>query len=134
MRRGRKPMTAAERAARDAFELAVLERDGTCIRARTAGHTCIGCLDAHHAIPKQRLKTHTMTLPEAERLAIVWDPRIGVAVCREGLHGNLTTHADYLRLEELPSHVLEFTVEHRLGHALEREIPGLHVDDYEAAA
>lgn len=120
-------MSAAERRARDDFNAAVLARDDDChLNPHRFG--CGGRSDAHHIIPKQRLKAHTSTLPEEERWAIVYDPRIGIRVCRTA-HTPLTNAAWRLTIAEVPEHAIEFAQEHGLGWAIELEVPGLVVLD-----
>lgn len=112
---------AAVNAARRAFRAAVLPAGAECIRAKWADHRCDGELDPHHVLRAATLRAHTSTLPDDEALAIIFDPRDGVPVCR-GLHANLTVAYTRLHKAELPEHVLEFAAEHRLLHALEREV------------
>jgi hypothetical protein len=119
-----KAMTPAEKAAKADFWNAVAIRCGfACVRSYDRDHECVGELDAHHIIPKQLLKGHALTLTAEERIAIVWDSRNGVLVCREGLHGNLTNKADRLREREVPACAVAFAEDNGLMWALEREVP-----------
>lgn len=127
-------MSAAEKEARDCFTGSVLARDGGCqlaphanpnVRGRAEG--CGGRRDAHHIIRLQTLRAHVSTLPEHEGLAVMYDPRIGICVCRVA-HTPLTSRAWHLRLDELPERAVEFAQEHGLGWALEAEVPNLVVD------
>lgn len=117
-------MSAAERRARDAFNDAVWTRDNFKCALNPHKHGCSNVIDAHHVIKEQTLKAHTSTLTEEERLAILYDPRNGVCVCRAA-HTPLTSKAWHMRPEQVPDHVREFAHDHHLGWALEREVPGL---------
>jgi hypothetical protein len=118
-RKGRKPMTKTEREARRLFERVVLHNGhGRCILH--ADSDCAGPLDAHHVIPKQRLKQRP-GLSKQERMELVWDARNGVPACRKH-HGLLTTHARKLTPEQVPVQTICFAVDRDLIGALEREL------------
>lgn len=130
-RQGRKAMPAAEKAALDVFnELVLNDWEGTpqpCLWSitRSNKHHCEGPLDAHYLIEKQFLRNHPpfTELPEDEHLAIVYDPRIGVPLCRFGAHAPVTNHLDYVYLEEIPLAATDFAVDLNIVHRLERECP-----------
>lgn len=123
MNRRPKRVSEAEKQAHEEFKRAVFARHhGKCIRA-SPNRNCPGPLEAHHVIRAQTLRTHTSTLPEDEALRVIYDPRIGVLVCRP-FHAQLTTRFRHLRERELPACVFEFVAEHGLEWALEVELHG----------
>lgn len=114
-------MTRTEKQARDLFTKAVLAKGG-CILDWVQGMPCNGECDAHHVIPKQRLRQ----LPyrsDLERIEIVWDPRNGVPVCRAH-HFALSVGAWRFTPDRLPPEVGEFARDHDIEWALEREVVG----------
>lgn len=82
-------------------------------------------LDACHLIPAQRLRAHTSTLPEDERLAIVYDPRLAVPGCnrqtKENCHHRFDHYFIRIAYEQLPAQTLEAAEEHGLGWSLTRD-------------
>lgn len=138
-------MKAAEKKARELFERAVLAKSPLCVMRDPHGHDrCDGPLDAHHVIPKQRLRSlHPIHLfkpndpavtdraeVEQRRMELVWDARNGVPVCRKH-HGLLTSHARKLLPTQIYPEVVAFAAERRLDHLLSRLI---HEEDVDADA
>ena len=88
--------SSARRDARDHFNRAVLGRRGCFYSAyasrtgepRRDGHVCVYPMDAHHLVEKQWIESNYADLDEADRLAILFDPRIGAPLCRAG-HENV---------------------------------------------
>lgn len=127
-RRSVKRESLEERAARDAFNDIVLQgfmdEPNPCLFSVTrSDHECAGVMDAHHLIEKQFLRDRFCDLPEDELLAIVYDPRIGVPLCRAGAHDPVTRHSDYVYLDELPLEATDFAADHQIVFRLERECP-----------
>ena len=85
----------ARRAARQAFNRAVKQhgcfysayrtKDG---KPRRKGHICTYPLDAHHIVEKNWIERNYADLSEDELLSILFDPRIGIPLCRNG-HANV---------------------------------------------
>jgi hypothetical protein len=123
----------AERAARDAFNDIILfgfegELQPCLFSTTRPDHVCDGPLDAHHLIEEQFLRGHPpfAALPEDELLAVIYDARNGAPLCRNGTNGShtaVTTHADYVYLDELPLAATDFAADHNIVFRLERECP-----------
>lgn len=124
MKRGRKPRSAAEKAAHDAFVETVLTRDRFTCQLAPHKFSCGGRMDAHHIPKEQTLKAHTSTLPEEEALAIRFDPDLAICVCRTA-HTPLTSKAWHLEPAQVPNRAIEKAHEYGIGWILEREVPGL---------
>ena len=84
------------------------------------GGDCDGPLDGAHYIPAQRLRAHTATLPEAERLRCIYDPRVARPLCRK--HHHQTDHGfiEVFR-EDLPPELFDFAREWDLMWSLTRD-------------
>jgi len=121
VKRSRKPLSAAEKRAKEAYEETVLGRGNGCVMAPES--PCDGPLDAHHVLSKQFLKAHVSTLEEQAGLAIIWDPANGVKVCRKH-HGLLTTKARRLTRAMVPQDVWDFAAANGLVWLLQRELDG----------
>jgi hypothetical protein len=124
MRRGPKPLSNAEKEARERFREEVLSTF-RCFLKGVDGN-CEGPSDAHHVIRAQLLRTHALTLTNEEKIALVWDPRNGVAVCRRHhdlIHG-LNPRGVFR--EEVPESVERFARDNGLEHILDRECPSIH--------
>lgn len=105
-----------------AFKLAVT-RGGRCtLHAPKSG--CDGPLDAHHLIKKQRIRVHVSTLEEPERLRAMYDPRIGIPVCRRH-HHELEHGFKPMFYEDLPQAAIEYARDWGLEWSLDRDFPSL---------
>lgn len=124
MRKGRKKLSEAERIARDNFKDEVLTRDKFTCQLAPHKFACSGPLDAHHIPKEQSLRAHTSTLSEDEALAIRFDPDLAICVCRVA-HTPLTSKAWHLEPSQVPNRAIKKAHELRIGHMLEREVPGL---------
>jgi hypothetical protein len=71
-------------------------------------HYCDGVLDAHHLVEKQWIRRNFSDLPEAELLAILFDPRIGAPLCRRA-HDNIKN--ERIGWDELSDECIEFCAE-----------------------
>lgn len=79
---------------------------------------CDGPLDAHHLIPKQRIKRE---FRHDDRLVdLIADPRNGIAVCRRH-HDMLEGRKLRMLRVELPAGLEEFAVEVGMVWCLERD-------------
>ena len=98
---------------------------GGCALAHLGG--CEGEIEAHHLIPKQRIKhlPRAMFDPKQKR-AMIRDDRNGIPLCHKH-HHQVTVRFIYLPPEAVPPETHEFAIEHRLEWALEAEVPGLKV-------
>lgn len=115
--------TPAEKKARERFNEVVLSwpcwsRKSRKRQKRSAGatntefnneaverHICRGPGDAHHLVEKQWIRRTFSDLPEAELLAILFDPRIGAPLCRAA-HDNIKTERIYF--DELTPECVDF--------------------------
>lgn len=127
LKRTRRRKSEAEKQAAARFHDEVLRRDG---------YHCYFCgeereeyqLDAAHLIKAELLRTHTSTLPDAERWPIVFDPDLGVAACTikpAGLglnycHQRLDARTLNPCLSELPARAVDAAERHGIKHLLER--------------
>lgn len=121
MKRRRKRISAAERRARAEFRQAVLAK-GECV----VGDESVMCdtpLDPHHVLKEQALRVHTSTLSEDEALAIRFDPRCGVVLCRYH-HNQVSRRFRRLKSGQVPASVFEFARDHGLEWLLEHELFG----------
>ena len=121
MCRGRRPETAASRAARKEFTLSVLERF-TCEIQRLIPHQCGGGhTDACHVLAKRYIKRETNTWDEPSRLAAMWDTDNGLCGCRTG--HNLLDGVGHsgVTVAVLPERAVAFAERHGWLYELERE-------------
>ena len=108
MRSGRRPMSAAAKAAHKEWTLTVLGAF-TCEIQQLIPHICGGGhMDACHVLRKSFIRAETNTWDEADRLAAMFDLDNGLAGCRTGHnlfdsvgHGGVT-------YEDLPVAAREF--------------------------
>lgn len=83
---------------------------------------CDGPLEAHHIIPKQRIKHLPRAKWEtAEKRVMLADPRNGVMLCRQH-HHLLTVRSKLIPAELIRDETWEFAREYGLEWALDREI------------
>lgn len=106
-----------------AFKRAVCA-DNRCSMWKPGGD-CDGPLDAAHWIPAQRLRAHTGTLSEEEKLRCVYDPRVARPLCRRHHHRVDHFFEPPVFYEQLPQELIEYAEEWRLGWSLERDYPSL---------
>jgi hypothetical protein len=122
------PIGAKGRASR-ARDNAQVKVEGSAFRAAISGERCAQCgcteqeawdedgapLQAHHAVPQQRLKRLGLH-------ALLWDPRNAVALCASDHMRHTSRHA-VVAFERLPVCTVQFATEHGLLDALLREHP-----------
>jgi hypothetical protein len=100
-------------------------------RVTVCSEPCIVCgatddLEAHHCVPAQALRRicQSLRLEDAEALAIIYDPGVGIALCN-GCHGAHTSKMNPIPRSLLPERV--FIAADEIGReaviALEREHP-----------
>ncbi len=100
-------------------------------RVTVCSEPCISCgatedLEAHHCVPAQVLRRicQSLRLEDAEALAIIYDPSIGVSLCSI-CHGGQTSKMNPIPRSLLPERV--FVAASEIGReaecALEREHP-----------
>ncbi len=106
MKRGRKPMSAAAKAAHKEWTLDVVGRF-RCEGHDYFPHTCDGPMDAAHIIPKRVLKDATLGWPEDKALAVIFDVNNGLSLCRAA-HNIWDGPYCPVRFEDLPDAVFEF--------------------------
>lgn len=125
MKRGRKAMSAAERRAFEEFREIVLAPGG-CYLAPHIKHECDGPLDPCHLIKRQKLRFHTLPLPLEQRIAAMWDPRLGIPLCR-WLHKRVPPDGfDFtVYLEWLPAQASDAADAWGLAHLLEDAFPAI---------
>lgn len=80
---------------------------------------CSGIIEAHHVIPKQRIKRAIWSEPEREQA--VWDPRNGMPVCQKH-HHQITVARIQVPKELVPAQTILFARQHGLEWSLERDI------------
>lgn len=108
MRSGRKPMSAAAKAAHEAWTTTVIARAFTCEIQSLIPHVCDGHVDACHVLRKGWIRQQTNTWDEDVQLAAVFHLDNGICGCRNGHnkfdapgHGGVT-------YEDLPAAAREF--------------------------
>lgn len=111
-------MTKIEKQARELFTKAVLAK-GKCWLGPDG---CDGGLDAHHIIPKQRLK-RLPYLTDEQKMELVWDSRNGVPLCRAH-HFTVTVGVHRFIPADIPDETKEFAYDHDIEWALQREVVG----------
>lgn len=80
-------------------------------------HADLARLEAHHVIPKSKLKQEGF-----RDFRIIWDERNGLCLCVFH-HGRHTDWVQRVPREILPDGILEFVDELNLGWLLDREYP-----------
>ncbi len=121
MRSGRRPMSAAAKAAHKEWTLNVTSAF-TCELQQFFHHVCDGPVDACHIIPKRFLKDATLGWPEEDALRVIFDCRNGMAGCRKA-HDKLDGPYCPVTFDQLPLGVLEFAAEHGMTWKLEKMYP-----------
>lgn len=104
-----------------------LDRDEFGDRRRP-GHTCTYPLDAHHLLPRSWLKRE-LNLPPEELVAVMWDPLIGVPLCRAAHAAVERGVADIYREELNPDLIAwceEFDAEHPDERSLVEQLISRH--------
>jgi hypothetical protein len=111
----RKPLSPHERRLASLFFESVMAKTPSCC----ARLVCEGgqADEAHHVIPKQRLRNQFC------EVEVVWDSRIGLPVCNP-CHQLLTTAARRLTPDKLRPENIEFAFAFSLDHELAREVVG----------
>ena len=121
-RKGRRPMSAAAKAAHKEWTLEVQARAFHCEGHRFFVHTCDGTVDSAHIIPKRFLKDATLGWSEVEALAVIYDLRNGLCLCRAA-HNVWDGPYCPVVWEQLPAEVVSFATEHGMLWKLEKMYP-----------
>ena len=122
MRSGRKPMSAAAKAAHKEWTLDVISRAFTCEGHRFFSHACDGPYDAAHILPKRFLKDATLGWDEDKALTVIFDKRNGLCLCRAA-HNRWDGPYCPVVWEQLPAEVVSFATEHGMLWKLEKMYP-----------
>lgn len=124
LRRRRKPaVSAKEKEAREAFGKATsAARCCVCGRTRYQAWRDGTKLDAHHVIPRERLKKvcSARRLPVTE---VLWDRRNRAWVCQQPCHANHTSAHRRIPRSRLPASAIEFAKEYGLLYVIDRQYP-----------
>jgi hypothetical protein len=85
---------------------------------------CDGPVEAHHVVPKQRVKHWLgfMEIAPEDLWPIVWDDRNGVPLCRDRHHHLVTVGALKLPAWKVPLAVYDFAAQYDLGWSLDRDL------------
>lgn len=115
-------MTKAARQAHHDWTVEVQARAFCCEGQQLFSHTCNGPTDSAHIIPKRFLKDATLGWDEADALAVIFDLRNGLCLCRAA-HNRLDGPWNPVTFEQLPDAVVSFATEHGFLWKLEKLYP-----------
>lgn len=121
MRSGRRPMTKAAKKAHHDWTVEVLSRF-CCEGQRFFAHECDYQMDAAHILPKRFLKDATLGWDEDKALAVIFDKRNGLCLCRAA-HNVWDGPYCPVVWEQLPDEVVSFATEHGMLWKLEKMYP-----------
>lgn len=76
---------------------------------RRPDHHCWGPRDPHHLIPASFIREHYGELPDIDLADILYDPIIGVPLCRKG-HQEVEARTAYIYFDELDDELIEFCI------------------------
>lgn len=121
--RPKEPVSVGERLAMAAFGRPPRgTRCVVCGKTRGEAFRAGTKLEAHHVIPKERLKKIAASRG-LDKITVVWDTRNRVFACGEPCHAQHTTRFKPIPFRVLPKHVFVFADEYGLRHMIERDYP-----------